>query len=99
MKLYKGKSTTEPIETLVFGEVQAGESKEYSFYIYNDNGTFLKNIEVYVDSSEVQVLEKPSTLDKGTFGLLKLAWKPSITLKKGLKTKIQLSGVEVWTEE
>ena len=97
MKLYKNKELTEEISVLDFGIVEAGESKIFTFYVKNDSDAELKNLSFSVDHKEVTMVESPKSLLKKESVELKVKWSPSITIKEGLKAKLIISGVELWS--
>lgn len=96
MKIYKNKNLTEEVIELNLGIVEAGDSKIFTYYIKNDSDAELTNLNFSVDHKEVKVIEFPNILSKQTSAELKIEWKPSITLKEGLHTKLLISGIELW---
>jgi len=98
MKIYKDPTMTEEvIDILDLGIVPAGESKEYTFHIYNDDTCTLVDLEFIVEHKEVEVLNYPKMLNALALGELKIKWSPSITLKQGLKASLSISGNELWS--
>ena len=97
MKIYKDASLTKPVDILDLGIVQADDSKEYLFYVYNDTKADLKNLKFKISHKEVEILDAPKTIDSKSLAKLKIKWSPSLTLKEGLKTKIEIKGVELWS--
>ena len=98
MKIYKDKKLTEEIEDKTFdlGIVPAGEVKRFSFWIYNNDKSYLQLLKFSVDHQEVAVIKAPVDLKPEDVGELILEWSPSVTLKQGLKTVLRVSGVELW---
>ena len=84
------------MEQLDLGVVQAGESKTYEFYVSNDSKAYLRNLRFGANHPEVNVLKYPESLDPEEIGLLIVEWKPSVTLKEGLRTTLQIEGKEIW---
>jgi len=98
MKIYKDKEMTEEIEndTFELGIVPAGEIKRFTFWVYNDSPAHLKNLQFIIGHDEVKILEAPIELIAQAIGELIIEWKPSITLKEGLKTPLRIKGIELW---
>jgi hypothetical protein len=96
MKIYKNKNKTEEVEILDFGILPAGETKQYTFWVFNDSMAFLRMLNFAVEHKEVKVIKAPVELMAHTGEELVLEWSPSITLKEGLKARLRISGIELW---
>jgi hypothetical protein len=97
MKIYKDKNLTqELVEILDFGILEAGNTKQFTFYILNDTNAHLKELEFTIEHKELKILEYPQDLTAQTVGKLIIEWNPSITLKEGLKANLRVSGKELW---
>lgn len=96
MKLYSDKDLLDEITVLDLGIVEAGDVKEYIFYVQNDTDAYLKEIEFTVDHQEVDVVEAPFELSGRAVAELKIKWTPSITLKEGLRTPLRIRYKEQW---
>jgi hypothetical protein len=96
MKLYKNKELTEEITVLDFGILSAGESKIFTFYVKNDSEAELRNLSFSVEHKELSMVESPKSLLKKEEAELKIKWSPSVTLREGLRSKLNISGVELW---
>ena len=97
MKIYKDSALSIEIELLDLGIVQAGDSKEYEFYIYNETVAELVDLSFSIDSKEVEILSYPKTLKSKEKSELKLKYSPSINLKQGLKVILKFKGAEVYS--
>ena len=97
MKLYKNKELTEEITILDLGIVEAGEVKEYTFYIKNDTDAEVKKLNFSVENKEVSIVKSPEILPKKESAELKIKWSPSITLKQGLKAELKITGIELYS--
>lgn len=97
MKIYKDSSLKEEIKTLDLGVVDAGTTKEFSFYVLNDTVAKLENIVFDINNTEVAIKIAPSELKANSSGELVVAWSPSITLKKGLKTILNVKANEIYS--
>ncbi len=98
MKIYKDKDLTEEIigKEIDLGEVPAGETKRFNFWVLNDSKAYLRKLNFVISHSEVSIIEAPEELDKHGVGELILEWTPSVTLKEGLKAPLIIKGEEVW---
>ena len=97
IKIFKDKQLKEDVtEELNLGIVEAGESKEFTFYAKNDYKADLINLNFSIEHKEVKILEAPKTLQADEVGELKIKWTPSVTLEEGLKTKINIKGAALW---
>jgi hypothetical protein len=96
MKMYKDKALKEEVTELDFGITLAGDTKEITYYLYNDIEADLVEIKATVDNTEVSIKDCPTNLEHKTSSPIVFAWKPSITLKRGLKTKLDLKYFELY---
>ena len=96
MKLYKDKNCKEEIIELNLGIVEAGESKEFIFYVKNDIEANLKELSFLINHKEVKIIKSPTNMEIGEIAELIIKWSPSVTLKEGLKTLIEIKGKELW---
>lgn len=96
MKLYKDKELNNEIFEVFFGELMAGNTKEYEFYVYNDSEAYLKDLSFKIDNKEVNITSFPLTLEPFSSSKLVIEWTPSATTKTGLKEKLKIEGTEVY---
>ena len=98
MKLYKNANLTEEIDLILdLGIVQAGDTKEYEFYVYNETNAELINLSFSLNHNEIEVLSFPQKLQSKEGGFLKIKYSPSISIKKGLKTSLDFKGTEIYS--
>ena len=97
MKLYKDSDLQEEIVSLDLGIVTAGETKKYTYYVYNDTNAKLENIKFQVSHKEVFILEAPKELGSKESAKLVVEWEPSVTVKQGLKTLLKVQASELWS--
>ena len=97
MRLYTDPSLNIEITFLDLGIVLAGEHKEYSFYIKNDKIVPFVDLKFVIDNPEIEILDFPRELKSGNIGTLRIKWSPSITLKQGLHTELQIKGYELYS--
>jgi len=83
-------------ETIDLGIVEAGKSKEYTFYLYNDAADEVIDIKLELEHSEIEILKIPSDLGVKGKGELKIKWSPSLTVKKGLKVSFKIKATELY---
>jgi len=99
MKLYKDSELTKEVkhDKLDFGMVLAGDTQEYTYYVYNDTTAELASLSFNTENPEVKVIEAPEILKPFGSSVLKIKWSPSITLKEGLKSHLRVKGFEVYS--
>ena len=97
MKLIDEKGNV--VENLNLGIVSVGKSKEYQYWLLNDSGTLVKDIEISIESDagkELKILDSPETLSDKQKGSLRLKWSPDMKIRGGLRAKISIKAVELW---
>jgi len=82
--------------TIDLGIVEAGKSKEYVFYLYNDMADEVIDIKLDLENPEVEVVKIPSDLGVKGKDELKIKWSPSLTTKKGLKVSFKIKATELY---
>jgi hypothetical protein len=97
MTIYEDQNLTKPIDRLDLGIVPGGETRRYSLWIMNDNGTLVKDLKFSVDHKEVKIIQAPEQMQPLERHEIILEWTPSVTLKEGLKTELKLNGIELWS--
>ncbi len=76
-------------DTLDLGILAAGDKKEYSFYLYNDEKGVIVDLAVTISNNEIIIKKYPSKLEKEEKGILLLEWEADISKVEGLgETKI-----------
>jgi len=96
IKLFKDRKRKEPLDVIDFGEVEAGTEKIVTIYIYNTTDAHLRNLRYTIDNKYVEVIDPPSEMFPHEIRKLQLRWKSPVTIKKGLKAKLIITGVEVY---
>lgn len=97
MKLYKDKDLKEELDSIEeLGIGVAGETKRYTFYIHNDTKATVDNLRFDIYHKEVKVIEAPKVLKPNETAPLTIEWKPSVTVKQGLKAELKIHGFEVY---
>lgn len=101
MKFFKDKELKQEIINFDLGIVEAGSTKEFHFYVYNDENSFLDNLNfklLSIDSRpiEANIKKAPKSLRTGELEEFSIEYSPSISLKKGLKANINITGNEIF---
>lgn len=97
MKLFEDKELKKEVEILNLGIVEAGEVASFTYYIYNETQAEMKTLSFKLDHPEVKVINAPKELASKAIAELVIEWSPSVTLKQGLKTRLNVSGIELWS--
>ena len=99
MRIYKDTDFKHEITELDLGILQAGESKQYTLYLLNDTKAEVKNLNITINHNEIEILKSPSEISAGKMEELIIAWKPSVSLKQGIKNlPVHITGSELWSE-
>jgi hypothetical protein len=95
-QLYSDKQLTEKVsDPINLGKVKAGETKTYTFYVYNASVYPYEELNFSVDHDEVAILSFPVELQEKSSAEVVLEWKPSVDIKRGLKTTLKIAGYQV----
>lgn len=95
-KIFEDKELTKPIEAPIdLGKLKAGEEKEYIYYVFNASVHPYEELEFSVDHKEVTVISSPTEMEEKTRAKIILKWKPSVDIKRGLKTSLKIEGFQV----
>jgi len=97
VKIYKTQGLTEEVKELDFGITLAGDTKETEYYLYNDTEADVIDLKATVENPEVIIKECPQTIKSKTTGTIIFSWTPSLTLKRGLKTQLNLKFFELYS--
>lgn len=96
MKLFEDQALTQELDKLNLGIVPAGETRRYSLWILNDNGTLVKDLKFSIEHSEVTIIQSPEQMQPLERQEIIIEWSPSVTLKEGLKAELKVNGTELW---
>ena len=88
IKLYKDQELKELTDSVTFGIVRAGETKQVTTYLQNGYKGEIRDIKVVVERSDVKILQQPKVLAKDAVGIVILEWSPKFDLEAGLNAKI-----------
>jgi hypothetical protein len=96
MRIYEDSSLNKEVALLDFGIVPAGSIKKFTFYVYNESNAYYKDLKFTVEHPEVVVIKAPLELKSRETKKIIFEWKPSVTVKEGLKAQIRVQGIELW---
>lgn len=98
MKLYKDSELKQQIEstTVDLGVVTGGVTERFDFYVVNDSGTNVHNIQFNLAHPEIKIVSAPTSLKKEEVGQLSIECNPLVTVKEGLSAKLTISYSELW---
>lgn len=90
------KKGTDVGDTIDLGIVSVGESKIFEFFLHNNSEFRNIDIKVSVENDEVDILSVPEKLNADEKSVFKIKWTPSLEVKKGLKTTVKITAMELW---
>lgn len=95
-QIFEDEKLTKPIEAPIdLGKLKVGETKQYIYYVFNASVHPYEELEFTVDHKEVEVLSAPVDMEEKSSGKVVLQWKPSVDIKRGLKTSLKIQGFQV----
>ena len=95
-QIFEDKELTKPIEAPIdLGKLKAGEEKEYTYYVFNASVYPYEELEFAVEHKEVTVISSPTEMEEKSSNKIVLKWKPSVNIKRGLKTSLKIEGFQV----
>ena len=68
----------------------------FNFFVQNDQKCTMENLEFFTSHKEVKIFNAPKILNEFEVAKFNVEWKPSVTIKKGLTTSLEIKGYEVW---
>ena len=84
-----------PNDTLDFGRVKVGDTKQYTYYLYNSARYPYEDIELVINREEIKVISAPSKLAEKTSAKVVLEWKPLISTVTEVKPTIKINGLRI----
>jgi len=96
MQIFKDEKLKEEVNLLDLGTAIAGQSKSYTFYIKNELNVKVEDLEFSIENKEIVINNAPKFLNPNESSSLVITWKPSLTVKKGLKTELRVRGYELY---
>ena len=96
MQMFSDEELTIPIDSISFGRVNIGTSKEITVYILNESINNIDKLKFIPQNKEVTVSYAPRRIGKKDSAPVKLVWTPSLKIKKGLNVEVRVEGVMVY---
>ncbi len=95
-QIFEDKELTKLIEAPInLGKLKAGEKKEYIYYVFNSSLSPYEELQFSVDHKEVEVISAPTEMEEKSSEKIVLEWKPSVDIKRGLRTSLKIEGFQV----
>jgi hypothetical protein len=101
IQIYEDSKRNMLLKTIHFGEVEAGDSKTMTIFLYNDSRTSVRDIRMKFnpDVKGLEIVSAPESIGPNQGATVKLKWSPSKDFKKALNTAIEINGKEVYVAE
>lgn len=105
MKIFKDRELKEEVigDLLSLGKIEAGDTKEYTFYIYNDSDFLVTDLGYSLISAdgrqgykELNIINAPKELKSKESDKLVISWESTVSLKEGIKAKLEIKLTENW---
>lgn len=96
MKIYSDIELKNEITELDLGIVNAGESKEFIYYIHNEGIGNDIDLKFTVMDKDVSVVSQPNSIASEETKELVIKWSPSLTIKEGLTALLKIDGKTLW---
>ena len=90
LMFYQDFARTKPMETFDFGEVDLGDTKDVTIYMYNYGEAELRKIRVTSKNKDIKVIAHPTQLVQGETKKLMIAWAPT---EKDLDAELEVTGI------
>jgi len=99
MKFYLDKNRNKELtdNKISFGRVEAGSSKEVTFYIDNDSEGVFEEVELVLPSVEgLEIVELPKIVEPFSIEPIVLRWSPSLKFEKPLDVEFKVKTLVVY---
>jgi hypothetical protein len=97
MKLFNDKECKQEVVDIDLGLVDAGDVKEYSYYLQNDTLSRLVEIQIALTNRELNVIKAPMELNPYEAGEIVVKWNCAIDIKEGLKSELSITAKEIYS--
>ena len=95
-KLYKDKDLQVEAENpLNFGKVKIGDTKQFTYYLYNSSEYPYEEIELSINRDEVKIVSAPTEMVEKSSAEIILEWKPLVSTKLKVKPYLEIQGFRV----
>ena len=76
MRIFEDKDLTKEVKLLDFGIVEAGETKDFEYWVENNSVAYIQALSFKVEHDEVKVTEAPTELPPHAKARLIFTWSP-----------------------
>lgn len=95
-KIYEDSDLNTLVGDIIeLGELKAGYTKRFTFYIYNSSKYPYKEINVFFDNTEISIVSAPEEMKEKTTEKVVFEWKPKVDVEVGLKATLKMNGYKV----
>ena len=91
-QIFKDKELTEIADPINLGKLKVGETKEFTFYVFNATVDPYEELKLNVDHKEITVISAPTELKEKTSAKFILEWKATVNVKRNLKPTLEING-------
>lgn len=82
-------------DVISLGKLKAGETKTYTFYIYNSSVFPHEEMKYEFDKNDITVIEAPKELLEKRSAKFIIKWKPKVDIEVALKTTLDIDSYRV----
>lgn len=97
MKLFSDKELKNEVQEIDLGTVQAGDTKEYTYYLQNNTIARLVEIQIELSNKELNITKAPMELYAYEAKEVIIKWNCDISIKQGLKSDLSISAKEIYS--
>lgn len=95
-KLYHDKDLQDETENpLNLGKVKIGDTKQFTYYLYNSSMYPYEELKLSINRDEVVVISAPTELSEKASAEVVLEWKPLVSTKLKVKPTLEIRGFRV----
>jgi len=95
MRISKDPKYLVETNTIDFGIVEVGTTKEVTLYLHNDSDAVIRNLKYAIGNKKVELVNPPERIVPRGVEALRFRWSPTL-LKQPLKTTIEITGEEIY---
>ncbi len=82
-------------DPLDLGKVKIGDTKIFTYYLYNTSVYPYEELESSINREEVKIILSPTELSEKTSAKIILEWKPLTSTRLKVKPKLEVEGLRV----
>lgn len=94
-KIYEDKDLTILADPIDLGRLKTGQSRKFTFYLYNSSIDPYEELELSVEHKEITVISAPTELKEKSSSEFILEWKATVDVKRNLKPTLKTEGFKV----